>query len=565
MLESIIQRFAHLSDDSELSRRQKLLNLVLLALAVPGFLFGVVSAISWISGSPQASSGTISGLGVQLFYLLAYWIGRRGWVRLAGYIPVIILFVIMVGSTYQQGIGHSTIIGFAMMVLSAGILIGIFPAFVFTLLGSTAYLLIGTSQAAGDLPNAVSPEATVILDSAAIGFGLIVILAFYWVNNRQLVQSYRREHELGVELQTQQEHLEERVESRTQELERRVVQLRAAAEVGRAATTIRDIDTLLTKITHLISERFGFYHTGIFLLDTQEEWAVLQAANSEGGQRMLERNHRLKVGEVGIVGYVTAHSVPRIALDVGEDAIYFDNPDLPETRSEMALPLIVGDNILGALDVQSRQAGAFTEEDISILEILADQVAIAIENARLIKDIQDALATTHRAYGDLGKDAWQEIIGQTGAVGYRYDIHSPELVNRIAGHHDQFTARSITSLQIVQDENRIILPLQIRGESIGVLQIEKGDPGQSWTETEISVLETIAEQLSLALESARLFQDSQRRAATERVIGEVTSRMRESLDLEKVMKTAAGEIRQSLGLDKVVIRLATEENEQGVG
>lgn len=553
------------TENTDLLRRQQLLNLVLLALAIPGFLFGIFSAISWISGSPQARAGAISGLGVQLFYLFAYWMGRRGKVRLASFFPVIILFIVMVGSTYQQGIGHSTMIGFAMLVFTAGILIGFFPAIIFTILATAAYLLIGLAQANGNLPNALSPESTVALDSAAIGFGLIVILAFYWVNNRQLFQSYQREIELSEELKNQQEQLEKSVGARTEELQRRVIQLRAAAEVGRAATTIRDLDTLLTKVTHLISERFGFYHAGIFLLDAQKEYAILQAANSEGGQHMLERKHKLKVGEVGIVGYVTAHQVPRIALDVGEDAIYFDNPDLPETRSEMALPLIVGENILGALDVQSKHPGAFTEEDISTLEILADQIAIAIENAQLITDIQDALETTQRAYGDLGLDSWKEIIGKRGARGYRYDIHSPEPVNKIIGQHDHFTASSIAANQIIQDDQRLIIPLQIRGGSIGLLQIEKDNDSSSWTDTEISLLESIADQLSLALDSARLYQESQRRAATERVIGEATTRMRESLDLERVLKTAAGEIRQSLGLDKVVIRLASEENEEGVG
>ncbi len=565
MIGRLSQRLTLLSENSDLTRKQQLLNLVLLALAVPGFLFGVISAISWILGSPQASVGAISGLSVQLFYLLSYWIGRRGNVRLAGYFPVVTLFIIMIGSTYQQGIGHSTMIGFAMTALTASILIGVIPGFVFAVLATFSYLIIGISQANGIIPNPIAPESTVILDSAAIGFGLAVILAFYWVNNRQLIQSYKREIELSNELKNQQEHLEKSVKERTEELDRRVVQLRAAAEVGRAATTIRDLNTLLTKITHLISERFGFYHVGIFLLDTQNEYAILQATNSEGGQRMLDRNHRLKIGEVGIVGYVAAHQVPRIALNVGEDVIYFDNPDLPETRSEMALPLIVGENVLGALDVQSKLPNAFSEENISTLEILADQVAIAIENARLVSNTQDALEITQRAYGDIGLDAWKEIIGQSGAWGYRYDVHSSESVTKVVGKHDLITASSIANSQTILDENRLMLPLQIRGVSIGLLQIEKDDLSSSWTDSEITLLESIAEQLSLALDSARLYQDSQRRATTERVIGEATSRMRESLDLERVLKTAAGEIRQSLGLDKVVIRLATEDNQEGVG
>ena len=558
MFQRTLQRLTPSSGDSEQDRRQNLLTLVLLALAVPGFLFGVISAISWLFGNPQGQVGAISGLGVQVFYVLSFWLGRRGRVRLAGYIPVIMVFIIMAGSTYQQGIGHSTLIGFAMVVLTAGILIGFVPAIIFSLLSTATYALVGLSQAAGNLPAAINPESTVLLDSAAIGFGLIVILAFYWLNNREINLSYKRERELSARLKNQQEDLEQRVIIRTGNLERRALQLRAAAEVGRAATTIRDLDTLLTKVTHLISERFGFYHAGIFLLDSLGEYAVLQAANSEGGQRMLKRNHKLKVGEVGIVGYVTGHQVPRIALDVGEEAIYFDNPDMPDTRSEMALPLIVGDNTLGALDVQSKQAGAFTEEDISTLEILADQVAIAIENARLLRDTQDALETSQRTYGELGLDAWKHFIGQQEIWGYRYDIHSPETVERVLGQHDIHTSKAITNRQIVQDKQRSIFPLQIRGEVIGVLNIEKSDSNSSWSDKEISVIETISNQLSLALDSARLYQDTQQRAATEKLVGEITTHMRETLNIDSVIKTAANDIFNVLDLEHITIRLADD-------
>ena len=113
-------------------------------------------------------------------------------------------------------------------------------------------------------------------------------------------------------------------------------------------------------------------------MDTFGEYAILQAANSVGGQRMLERQHKLKVGQVGIVGYVTGQGKPRIALDVGADAVYFDNPDLPDTRSEMAVPLTIGEKVIGALDVQSEKQSAFNDEDIAVLTTMADQVAIAI-------------------------------------------------------------------------------------------------------------------------------------------------------------------------------------------
>jgi nitrate/nitrite-specific signal transduction histidine kinase len=189
--------------------------------------------------------------------------------------------------------------------------------------------------------------------------------------------------------------LERMVSERTVELlsaneknERRAKQFESIAQVARAVTSTRDLDVLLTQITTVISREFGFYHVGIFLLDATKEYAILSAANSEGGQAMLQRGHRLKVGEIGIVGYVTGTGSPRVALDTGADAVFFNNPDLPDTHSEIGLPLRAGEEIIGALDVQSTEPGAFSQEDINILSTLADQVSVAIQTARQFEETQ---------------------------------------------------------------------------------------------------------------------------------------------------------------------------------
>jgi methyl-accepting chemotaxis protein len=198
--------------------------------------------------------------------------------------------------------------------------------------------------------------------------------------------------------------LEQRVAERTHQLE-------AAAQVAREAVAIRDVDQLLGQTTRLIAERFGFYHVSIFLLDEAGEHAVLRAASSEGGQRMLASAHKLKVGQSGMVGYVADTGQPRIALDVGEDTAFFRNPNLPDTRSEMALPLKVQERVIGVLDVQSAEAAAFSEEDVAVLQVMADQLAIAIENAQLLHATQQTVHELSSAATEILATTTQQVSG----------------------------------------------------------------------------------------------------------------------------------------------------------
>jgi GAF domain-containing protein/HAMP domain-containing protein len=346
------------------------------------------------------------------------------------------------------------------------------------------------------------------------------------------------------QLQLTLEGLEERVAERTHQLTHRANQLQAAAEVGSAIASIRTLDELLPKITHLISQRFGYYHAGIFLIDPTGEYAVLRAANSEGGKRMLARNHQLKVNEVGIVGYVTGKKEPRIAMDVGQDAVFFNNPDLPETRSEMALPLVVGDRVLGALDVQSAEPDAFTQEDIATLQLLADQVAVAIDNARLFSENQAVLEAVHRAYGEQSREAWSNLLQfnpELGTVANKYDI----LYTPGQGWSSEMVQAAQAGDTVNTSNGTVAIPIKERDHILGILRLRKPN-SESWTHDELALAETLAQQLYLALENARLFQETQRRAVRERLASEITAKMRLSNDPQVILQTAVQELRQAL-------------------
>jgi GAF domain-containing protein/ABC-type uncharacterized transport system substrate-binding protein len=401
--------------------------------------------------------------------------------------------------------------------------------------------------------------------------------------------------ERNRELQAVRDTLEQFVVERTGDLERRNAQLEAAAHVAKDAAAIHDVGRLLNETVRLISDHFGFYHAGIFLLDESREYAVLRAASSEGGQKMLDRGCQLKVGEVGIVGVVANTSQPRIALDfrepqsndireptrlssaeaahaegssqallrqaqdaksndfrepqsndMGEDTIHSDSPDLPRTRSEMAVPLVVRGRVIGVLDVQSTEAAAFTSEDVAVLQVLADQVALAIENARLLKAAQDRLSESRALAGQYEKQGWGTLATEKTAWGYVYD--GVEVTSR-------------DTAPVTETTPQLSVPLRVRDETIGKLNLVLGEqePGSE----EVELAQAITEQASQALERARLFQETQRRVNRERIIREVSDKMQRATDQEALMRVTAEELNRILGTSRTYVRLGTEDELRG--
>lgn len=344
--------------------------------------------------------------------------------------------------------------------------------------------------------------------------------------------------------------LEERVQERTSALQKRANRLQAVSKVARAAASIRDLDLLLSDITREISEQFGFYHAGIFLLDQTGQNAVLVAANSEGGQKMLARQHQLAVEPHSIVGFVASTQSARIALDTGADAIFFNNPDLPETRSEMALPLRVGEQLIGILDVQSTETNAFSQEDIAVISTLADQVAVAIENARSFAETQRALAKAEETYRKYFGQAWSQFARQVRKSGYLYRN----------GAILPLEAPMVPSLD--SNDDKISVPLVLRGQTLGMLEIRPKQANRKWTDNEQVLAQAAAERAALALESAYLLEEARRHASREKTISEITSKIGESINVKNILRTAVEELGRAIPGSEVSIRLTQKETDR---
>lgn len=341
--------------------------------------------------------------------------------------------------------------------------------------------------------------------------------------------------------------------------ERRAKQFESIAQVARTISSTRDLDILLPQITAVISREFGFYHVGIFLLDAAKDYAVLSAANSPGGQVMLERGHRLKVGEIGIVGYVTGTGEARVALDTGVDAAFFNNPDLPATRSEIALPLQVEREIIGALDVQSTEPNAFSPDDINILSTLADQVSIAIQNAKQFEQTRKALNEAESLAKQFAQAGWQQFSKNKKLAGIH---HTGARSTLLYGENGKDHESGPWEDDLARKKSRgayLTLPIKLRGEVIGSVDVRSPD-NRPWDQDELDIVTAIIERAAIAMENARLLEESQRLASKEAKIGEVTSRISSSINMRNVLQTAVEELGRALPGSEVVIQFQADQN-----
>lgn len=343
--------------------------------------------------------------------------------------------------------------------------------------------------------------------------------------------------------------LEQRVVERTKALQvelekggRRSKQYEAITKVAQAINATQNLQELLPQISEVISQQFNYYHVGIFLNDASGIYAVLSAANSEGGKRMLKRGHQLKIGEQGIVGYATGSGKPRIALDVGEDIVYFNNPDLPETHSEMALPLIISGEIIGALDVQSTEPNAFSHEDVDVLSTLADQVSLAIQNARLYDQMQRSLVEAEAISRQYFREAWNQLTQDQKVTGFRYTAGGTIPLDN---NHKQDQKED-------GERKTVSVPIVIRGENVGMLEVlvpaqERVKPDQ------MDLIRAVADRVAIFAENARLFDQTTLRAERERLVAEITTKIRATNDPREMIQIAVEELREALDVSQIEI------------
>ncbi len=554
---------------------------------------------------------------VCLFLLLAAFVRRIPYlVRVGGFLFILLIFgLLTIFASGVYGIGYIFLIA---VPIFAGILLGSTGRINALVLSAAAMVSVGLLMDSQVFKSAVlgvtPPLSGMILPGlsnqpgtafghpwlAATGVIVLLTIAITLSMNsliQEMENNLRRRDSALQEQEGQRLHLENQMQQNTRDLERRLVQIRTAAEItgtiSRGGVTV-PLQELLPQVCDLILDRFDLYYVGIFLIDKggwrltdderglligpkPREYARLVAGAGDAGDRMLIEGYKLEVGGESMVGWCTANRQARIALDVGQEASRYYNPYLPDARSELALPIYSQEEALGALTIQSTRESAFDKDDVAVMQGIADNLASAVVNARLFAETQtslDEIQTLHRQYLE---SAWVETLQSQGAL--QYTFYSPlkgaRIVEGSAGEAKVGTALDqLERIQAASESSRLRtmeLPIRLRDQVIGVLTLEAeprseagggtagGGTAADWTLEEKTFIESVMDQAALALENARLLDETRRRAEQERLTAGIAGKVWASSSVDKILRTALQELSASLGVSEGTIRLEVKE------
>jgi GAF domain-containing protein len=542
---------------------------------------------------PQPIIMIVTGIVICLPLIVALILVRRGSVRAASIIIVAPLWLILVVlGIYSGGIINGGFAALILTILIAGLLLGSKSAVIvagLSMIGATiAYAL----EMTGQLPPPLGPISPVnYWVTHLVNYVIAGLLIYLAVRNLATALQRARRNEQALaqsndELQIVRESLEQRVLQRTAQLE-------ASAAVGQAIAAILDVDQLLREVVNLITTRFGFYYAAVFTLGPTGRFAVLREATGEAGRLLKERGHQLEVGGQSMVGAALSQRKSQIALDVDVEATHFANVLLPETRAEIALPLVVGERLLGALDVQSTQDAAFDTANAVVLQSMADQIAVALNNAEQFKQTEQqaqqqsylnqfsrnlfAASTAEDLYRALATDLSNLVphdylsltMAQSGSTTLReYPLQAAtdrvlaegpvwSMTNTLSGRACT-THQPAVSAQLAQDstlndaaqwelagfQSALSLPLIVGERVLGTLNFASRQPG-AFSPAGSTLLEQLAGQVAAALENQRLAQAQQTslremETLTRQLTGQAWAKRRQRQATESVQYARSG-------------------------
>ena len=351
------------------------------------------------------------------------------------------------------------------------------------------------------------------------------------------------QHEFKT-LKTERSQLEEKVRERTDELEARAMQLRSSASISKTIAEMHNISELMETTTKLTSDQFGYYHVGLFLLDERRKTAFLQAASSTIGKQLVGLSFRIEPGRLNLISQVVENNRSYITSDI-EDVNFVRDKNFPLTRSRMMLPLTVRNNVIGILDMHSDQPQSFSTQDAEVLQTLADLVAISIDNVRLINETKILIHQIESNTSAQTHETWTKFTSR----------HKPAYQYTPAGVRPLFTNNKQDNL------DGLHVPLILHGQNIGNIILKRKGVNTTWSERERILVEKVAYQVALALENSRLVDETQKNALRDQVVANISARVRETLDVESVLRTATSELRRVFDLKEAEISIGAPKGE----
>jgi GAF domain-containing protein len=457
---------------------------------------------------------------------------------------IIILYFLSISGLLAYGLSGNGRVIMVVAVLLTAILLGNRAGYVAIGFGFIVLAVTGLGMTHGWLPlpslplqansnNASDWINAIVILLTLVAFALLSLLVL--VNN--LNQSLERQSDFAQTLENQSAELERTVGKRTLDLQYRLNQLRTASEITRLISANLDPQTVIDQMATLLLERFDLYYVGIFLIDELGKNAVLKAATGEAGKNMLAQKHKLAIGGASMIGSAISNRKARIALDVGQEAIRFNNPFLPLTRSEMALPLIGRDQVIGAMTLQSSKVEAFDEDDIVVLQGIADILATAYENADLFQNAEASLAEVSTLHQSYLEQAWTETSQSSGKLSYTYE--------------------SSSFSESTPGVDKVKVPLTLRDQVIGYITIETGEEGLA--PDEMILVDALAAQTAQALENARLLEATQRQVGRERMLNQMSSSFTSAFEVDDILRMAAQELGKLPNVAEVSVLLNPPE------
>jgi GAF domain-containing protein len=436
------------------------------------------------------------------------------------------IYVLGIAELITHGILGDSLFFFLALVIFATILISPRIGIIAVALDIFTFILFGWLMLSGQvIPlNPFAPPATledwISASAAMIMFGAVIILGFQRLEKEFIAAQQQIDSTLNT-LTQERNNLENRVQART-------YQLKSINEVGRAVTAILDPDELFSRAAKLIENEFGGYFIAFYLLDPSGNWAEIKEASGEAGRVLKENKYRVDVKGKNTVAKAIQAKAGQVAES--SEQMRLDNPLLPYTRSQIALPLMIGDTVLGALEMHSTKENAFPPQDVDAYQNMANAIAIAMENSRLFQEAQQSLLEMQATQRQYLQDAWHTLT-------------TDEKVEYALGDSE------------AAEDDLIEIPLSLRNQVIG--QIQMASSGE-WTSEQRNIVESIAAQATLALENARLVEESRSTAAQEKLASDIISKVWASTNMDSILQTAVRELGRSLEATEVEIEVSMD-------